>query len=149
MVIRAKSKYCHGMKKGFKLQTDFQTLSTNHVLVIGDGSLFQEGVASLLNRFSEAFIDSVKYMSDHALLDEMKASRPDIVIIAAPERVADAVFATISLVEMSPRIIVLHDYDNTIEVFDQPESSRDKTFNLQMRINNSTSGDLLRYISRV
>lgn len=136
------------MKKGFKLHTDFQTLSTSRVLVIGDGSLFHECVASLLNRFSEAFIDSVKYMSDHALLDEMKASRPDIVIIAAPERVVDAVFATTSLVELSPRIIVLHDYDNTIEVFDQPESSRDKTFNLQMRINNSTSGDLLRCISR-
>ncbi|MEP7133870.1 MAG: hypothetical protein ABI904_02950 [Chloroflexota bacterium] len=135
------------MQKGFKLDTNFQTLSTNHVLVIGDGSLFQEGVAALLNRLSEAFIYSVKYLSDHALADEIKTCRPDIVIVTASERVVDAVFATTALVDMSPRIIVLHDYDNTIEVFHQPESSRAGAAYLQTQINDSTSADLLRCIS--
>lgn len=137
------------MKKGFKMDINFQTLSTNHVLVVGDGSLFHAGVASLLDRLSEAFIYSVKYMSDHALVEEIKTCRPNIVIVTASERVVDSVFATISLVEMSPRIIVLHDYDNTIELFHQPESSGDGTGYLQTQINDSTSADLLRCISRV
>ena len=131
------------------MRTNFQTLSTNHVLIIGDGSLFQEGVASLLDGLSEAFIYSVKYMSNHALVDEIKTCHPNIVIVTASERVVDAVFATTALVEMSPRIIVLHDYDNTIEVFHQPESSGAGVGYLQTQINDSTSADLLRCISSV
>jgi hypothetical protein len=127
-----------------------QTLTKNHVLVVGDGSLFESGVTSILSQRSNTLIHETEYIDDLALINEIKSIRPVVVmIVTESDHMVDLIFSTPSLVGLVLRIIILRYYDTTIDVFDRSQSGRAGAGYSHTQIVDSTVESLLEFALRI
>jgi hypothetical protein len=138
-------RYCFTKDKNMNTQT----LTKNHVLFVGDGSLFESGVTSILSRRSNALIHETEYIDDLALINEIESIRPVVVmIVTESNHIVDLIFSTPSLVGLVLRIIILRYYDTTIDIFDRTPSSRNGAGYSHTQIVDSTVESLLGFASR-
>ena len=124
----------------------------NDVLIIGDGSLFPQGVTQLLNQHSEALIHRMEAVDDRVLINEIESNHHKVVVVAETavreaKHVVSLIFSTPSLLEVVLRIIVVRYHDRTIDVFDQAGPRGNGAGYVRKRIIDGTSEDLVRFVS--
>lgn len=105
---------------------------TQRVFIVGDNSLFEEGITKLLACGSDLSVSGAKYTNDSALLDAIAQHRPDVIVVneSMPfdsSHILELLFMA-PLQQFAPTIIVMR-LDNTmIDVYEMP-----KRFNVTKR----------------
>ncbi len=100
-------------------------LSTKRAFIVGDGSLFEEGVTNLLTLGTDILVSRAKYTDDLALLDAVSQSRPDVILLNEsstyinPTHILDLLFATPSLSALC--IIIIRLGNSMIDVYEMPK----------------------------
>jgi DNA-binding NarL/FixJ family response regulator len=99
-------------------------LSTKRVFIVGDGSLFEEGITHLLTLGTDILVSGAKYTNDLALLDAVSQSQPDVILLNEstyinPTHILDLLFATPSLTALC--IIIVRLGNSMIDVYEMPK----------------------------
>lgn len=99
-------------------------LSTKRVFIVGDGSLFEEGITHLLSFGTDIFVSGAKYTNDPALLEAVSHNQPDVILLNEstyinPTHILDLLFSTPSLT--ASYIIIIRLGNNMIDVYEMPK----------------------------
>jgi DNA-binding NarL/FixJ family response regulator len=106
--------------------------TSRRVLVIGDSTLLQEGIASLLMAELGLEVSNITYTSDTAFVQVIRDIQPEVVVLKeSPSLNLARFFRLLRNVpfEQALRVIVLHVEDKTLDVYEKqrviPTQSKD------------------------
>jgi len=96
------------------------------VFIVGNSSLFEEGITSLLTLEIGLQVSSIKYTNDHALLDHIAQHRPQVIILnesslVDPMYILELIFSSISLAGLC--IIIMRLTDNMVDVYNMSQKT--------------------------
>jgi DNA-binding NarL/FixJ family response regulator len=102
------------------------------VLLIGDSTLLQEGVASLLTTELNLEVSDITYTNDTAFVQAMRNLQPEVVVLKESPALSLARFFQLLRdvpLEQTVRVIVLHVEDKVLDVYEKrrviPRQSKD------------------------
>ena len=123
-----------------------------HVLVVGDGSLFHESVTSLLTTHgTDLFVSYAIYSDEQDVLNKIKRDQPDVILVSESReldtaRILDLVSS--DPVAMGLPIVVARLSANEIDVYERPSLSAGEMSATPERIIARTADDLLNVLRR-
>jgi len=99
-------------------------LPSRRVFIIGDNSLFGEGIAHLLTVETGLQVSNVKYINDLAFLDMVTQNRPDVILLnesasCDSAHILELLFSTPSLTALY--VIVFRLSTSMVDVFEMPK----------------------------
>jgi DNA-binding NarL/FixJ family response regulator len=98
-------------------------LSSRRVFIMGDNSLFEEGIAQLLAFGADLSISNTKYTDDPAFLDAIAQNRPDVILLNESScdsaHIIELLFSTPALT--AQYIIVVRLSNSMVDVFEMPK----------------------------
>lgn len=97
---------------------------TRRVLIIGDGSLFDEGLRHLLAGRTSLEVSTAAYSTDGAFLQQFEEQRPDVVVLfeggpLSVKQVFDLVGDMPGLTTL--RVITVMADTNTVEIYEKQQ----------------------------
>ncbi len=131
------------------MKTNF---TQQHVLVVGDGTLFDESVISLLTTHGTGLLVShAIYSDDQAVLNTIKEDHPDVILVS--ESRALDITHLLDLVSsdrtaMALPVVVARFNANVIDVYQQPSLTAGKPSARPHRIITRTRNDLLKALRK-
>jgi DNA-binding NarL/FixJ family response regulator len=113
---------------------------SRRVLIVASGSLFDEGIKSLLRRERDLEVTSVSYTDDSAFSQEVLLKQPEVVILfeggsLGVSRVFELIKEIPHLVAM--RVITILSDSSTIEMYEKQQIPASKTDTLLALIRHS------------
>jgi hypothetical protein len=104
------------------LQTNF---SQQKIFVVGDGSVFDEGVSHLLKNKTDLLVSHAIYSEDLSFLENIKSEQPEMILVNDSgslnvERILE--FTLSQLLMMDLRIVVVQLRDSVIDIYERPIS---------------------------
>jgi hypothetical protein len=104
------------------LQTNF---SQQKIFVVGDGSVFDEGVSHLLKNKTDLLVSHAIYSEDLSFLENIKSEQPEMILVNDSgslnvERILE--FTLSQLLIMDLRIVVVQLRDSVIDIYERPIS---------------------------
>lgn len=116
-------------------------LSSRRVFIVGDNSLFEEGIAQLLAFGTDLSVSNTKYTDDPAFLDTIAQNQPDVILLNESTSqntaaILKLLFSIPSLVGL--RVIIVRLSDNIVDVYEMPKQAvaRNETERQQFNITN-------------
>lgn len=99
-------------------------LSAQRVFIVGDNSLFEEGITHLLTFETDLQVSCVKYTDDLAFLADISQNRPDVILLnecvsLSPARILKLIHSI--PLQAGLRIIIIRLSNTIIDVYDMPE----------------------------
>ena len=91
-----------------------------HVLLVENGTMLDEGLASVLQE-AELAVSSLIYTDEIAFVRSVSFARPDIILLNETSPLDPArVFELLKTLPevIAPRVILVHTKDNTLDVYD-------------------------------
>jgi hypothetical protein len=124
--------------------------SQQHILIVGDGSIFDEGVTNLMTQGVNMPVSHVTYSDDLVFLNSIETTRPDIILVnesgpLVSERILDLIS---SHSMMTLLIIIIRLGNSTIDVYDQPVFVGGRISSRLQRISVRAGDDLLNIVKR-
>lgn len=122
-----------------------------HVLVVGDGSLLDEGVTHLLRDGTDLRISHTTCSDDHIFLNSIELAQPDVILVSESgsfeiDHILD-LFSS-HLIVMGLPIIIVRCQEGTIDVYENLAFTAGKTSSQPERISVRTGDDLLSVVKR-
>jgi hypothetical protein len=104
------------------LQTNF---SQQKIFVVGDGSVFDEGVSHLLKNKTDLLVSHAIYSEDLSFLENIKSEQPEMILVNDSgslnvKRILE--FTLSQLLMMDLRIVVVQLRDSVIDIYERPIS---------------------------
>jgi len=126
-------------------------LSLQHVFIVGDGSILNEGVKQILTQETDMHVSSATYTDDHAFLNTIELDRPDVFLLCEsdsldPNRIVVLVSALLAAMELLIVVVRLH--NNMIDVYARPASFVGVLSYKPRRIIARTGNDLVNALRR-
>lgn len=122
-----------------------------HVLIVGDGTLFDEGVTYLLTHGDNVRVTHATYSDDPLFLNSIQITQPDVILVSeSGSLVAEHILSLISShsIVMGLPIIIVRLSNNMIEVYDKPVFVAGRMSSKPQRISIGTWDDLLSVVRR-
>lgn len=125
--------------------------STQHVVVVGDGSLLDEGITQLLRQGADLLISHAIYSDDHFFLNSIEQAQPDMILVS--ESGAFGVehilylFSSHLIVKGLP-IVVVRRCESMLDVYENPTFVAGRISCQPERISVRTGADLLSVVKR-
>ena len=116
------------------------------VMILGDGSLFDDGVAKMLTHRTDLLLSRAIYSNDRASLDNINSDEPDVILVCESGSLQAArVFDLVSshLIVTGLRMVVIRLRNNVIDVYPRPTFIAGKISGKPRRITARTSNDLV------
>jgi hypothetical protein len=140
--------YPQGVRRKPMLPSEF---SQQHILIIGDGSIFDEGVTNLMAQGVNMPVSHVTYSDDLVFLNSIETTRPDIILVnesgpLVSERILDLISSHSMM--MTLLIIIVRLGNSTIDVYDQPVFVGGRISSRLQRISVRAGDDLLNIVKR-
>jgi len=130
------------------LQSDF---TQQRVFIVGDGSLFDEGITHLLAYETDLLVSHATYSKDLAFLNMIKSDQPDVILVSETgsldsAHIIDSVLSYPIVIGLC--IVVVRLYNNVIDVYEGPTFAAGKASRKPRRIIARTGDDLLNTVRR-
>jgi len=125
-----------------------------HVFIVGEDSLFDEGVTNLLAQQTDLLLSHAKFSDERVFLDTIKQELPDVILVCESGSLdAARILDLVSSQTMLRRlllvvIIVIRLHNNVIDVYERPKIVAGKINFKPRRIIAQTENDLLNIVSR-
>ena len=125
-----------------------------HVFIVGEASLFDEGVTNLLAQQTDLLLSHVNFSDERVFLDTVKQELPDVIVVCEfgsldAARILDLVSSQALLMRLLlVVIIVIRLQNNVIDVYERPKIVAGKINFKPRRIIAQTENDLLNIVSR-
>jgi hypothetical protein len=125
-----------------------------HVFIVGEDSLFDEGVTNLLAQQTDLLLTHAKFSDEHVFLDTIKQELPDVILVCESgsldaARILDLVSSQALLVRLLlVVIVVIRLHNNVIDVYERPNIVAGKINFKPRQIIAETENDLLNIVSR-
>ena len=99
-------------------------LSTQHVCIVGDGSMFEEGISQLLSFETNLQISGFEYKDDSSFLEDITQNQPDVIVLtesAAMDsaHILELLFSTPSLTAL--HIVIIRLSTSLVDVYEMPK----------------------------
>lgn len=122
--------------------------SVQRVFVVGTGSFFEQGVASLLSFGTDLHVSGVTYTDDDSFLEDVAENRPDVILLneAGPLNSARILELLSATRLASLRVIVVRPDSNAIDVYERPSLIAATMVYERQRIIATTSDDLIELV---
>lgn len=126
------------------------TLIQKQVFIVGDGSLFDEGLARLLTRAASLTVSHVVYSDEIAFLNSIKRHQPEAILLCESgtldtEQILDAISTDPLLIGLC--ILVVRLSDPVIDIYKRPTLKAGKISYRPRSIIARTSNDLVDILS--
>ena len=125
-----------------------------HVFIVGEDSLFDEGITHLLAQQTDLLVSRGKFSDERVFLDTVKQELPDVILICESgsldaARILDLVLSQAMLMRLLlVVIVVIRLHNNVIDVYERPKIVAGKINFKPRRILAETENDLLNIVSR-
>lgn len=122
-----------------------------HVIIVGEDSLFDEGVTNLLAQRTDLLLSHANFSNERAFLNTIKQELPDVILVCESGSLdAARILALISSQAMLIRllVVVIRLNNNVIDVYERPGIVAGKTHFKPQRIIAETEDDLLNAVRR-
>jgi hypothetical protein len=125
-----------------------------HVFIVGEDSLFDEGVTNLLAQQTDLLLSHVKFSDERVFLDTVKQELPDVILVCESgsldaARILDLVSSQAMLMQLLLVVIVVIRLNNNVmDVYERPKIVAGKINFKPRRIIAETENDLLNIVSR-
>ena len=125
-----------------------------HVFIVGEDSLFDEGITNLLAQQTDLLLSHAKFSDERVFLDTIKQELPDVILVCESGSLdAARILGLVSSQTMLRRlllvvIIVIRLHNNVIDVYERPKIVAGKINFKPRRIIAQTENDLLNIVSR-
>lgn len=119
---------------------------THRVMIVGGGSLFDDGIAKMLTERSDLLLSRAIYSGDFSFLDNIKSDQPDVILVCESgsleaARIFDQVSSHPMLAGLC--IIIIKLRNNVIDVYPRAAFVAGKISSKPRKINARTSDDLV------
>lgn len=99
-------------------------ISARRVFIVGNDSLFEEGLANLLSSGTGLSISGTKYKDDHTLLEEISHYQPEVIVVneSMPHDAAhilDLIFSTASVT--AQYVMVVRLCSDIVDIHEMPK----------------------------
>ncbi len=121
-------------------------LTQQRVFIVGNGSLFDDGVTRLLAHKTNLSVSRVTYFNDLAFLDDFKSDLPDVILICESGSLEAAhIFDLVSSHSTVTgfRIVVIRLHNNVIDIYARPAFVAGELSGKPRRITARTSDELV------
>lgn len=78
----------------------------HRVFVVGENTLFEEGIVKMLSLGTELTVTGTKYIDDPALLDALEINKPDVILLN--ETMSNQVLHILELLLFNPALTALY-----------------------------------------
>ena len=134
---------------GKKLMLDSNSTPSD-VLIIGEGSLFDEGIAALLQRSTSLAVLHVVYSDEPALMKVVQRAEPDVILVCQSgslntKRIVDSI--SINPLMLGLCIFVVRLSSPIVDIYQQPIQDGGKTFHPPRNVLAWTTNDLINILS--
>lgn len=131
------------------LQSNF--VQQQRVFVVGEGSLFDEGVTQLLAQETNLLVSRATYSDDPAFLNQIESDRPDVILVCESGSLDSA--RILALVSSHPKtrglpVVVTRLDNNMLNVYARPVVVDGKMYSKPRRIIARTGNDLINNLRR-
>lgn len=121
-----------------------------HVFIVGNGSLFDEGIVELLIGGSRLMVSHIIYPDDGTLLEAVKRDQPDAILICETanleiEKIIDSI--SIDPIAIGLCILAVRLSNPVIEVYEKPILNAGKISYEPRSIIGSTANNLIHMLS--
>ena len=119
------------------------------VFIVGDDSLFDEGVTDMLAQRTDFLVSHVTFSDDFAFMDTVRQDLPDVMLICEsdsldPVRILDLVSS--HTIAMGLLVVVIRLYNNVVDIYERPIIVGGKMYFTSQQIIATTGNDLLNTI---
>lgn len=102
----------------------YPNLPTRRICIVGDASLFDEGLSHLLNFETSLQISGSEYNDDDSFLEDIIQSQPDVIVLTDSEainakHIRELLFSTLSLTALY--VIIIRLSNNIVDVYEMPK----------------------------
>lgn len=102
----------------------YSSLSARRVFIVGNDSLFEEGITNLLSFGTDLAVSGTKYTDDPALLAAVIQHRPDVIVVneSMPfdaAHILDLIFSTPTLTALY--VVIVRLGSNMVDVHEMPK----------------------------
>lgn len=121
-----------------------------HVFIVGNGSLFDEGIAELLTRDSHLMVSHIIYPEDGTFLEVIKRGQPDAILICEADTLeVEEIIDSISIdpIAIGLCILAVRLSSPVIEVYEKPILNAGKISYEPRSIIASTPNDLIHMLN--
>ena len=120
------------------------------ILIIGEGSLFDEGIAALLQRSTSLAVSHVVYSDEPAFMNVVQQAEPDVILVCQsgslnPKHILDSI--SISPLMLGLCIFVLRLSSPVVDIYKQPMQDTGKTFHRPQNVLAWNANDLINILS--
>ncbi len=125
-----------------------------HVFIVGEDLLFDEGVTNLLAQRTDLLLSHAKFSDERVFLNTVKQELPDVIVVCESgsldvARILDLVSSQALLMRLLLAVIVvIRLHNNVIDVYERPKIAAGKINFKPRRIIAQTENDLLNIVSR-
>jgi hypothetical protein len=125
-----------------------------HVIIVGEDSLFDEGVTNLLAQQTDLLLSRAIFSDERVFLDTVKQELPDVILVCESgsldaARILDLVSSQVLLMRLLlVVIVVIRLHNNVIDVYERPKIVAGKINFKPRRIIAQTENDFLNIMSR-
>ena len=127
-----------------------ENLAEKHVLIVGEGSLLDEGIAQILTQESDLFVSRATYSDELAFVNMVNGDQPDVILVCESgalntKLIIDLVSSQIPLMGL---LIIIRLNNNVIEMFAKPINVAGRPAYRPRHIVAKTRSDLLEVLRR-
>lgn len=109
----------------------YLTLPLRHVFIVGDNSMFEEGITNLLSGVKSLKVSAAKYLDDSWFVNTIALLQPDIILVAESNILSSTHLLGLLFSAKTPlrdaRIVVVRLTDNIVGVYKMPKQSGKQT----------------------
>ena len=121
------------------------------VFVVGEDSLFEEGVTYLLAERTDYLVSKAKFSDELIFLDTIKQENPDVILVCESgsmdaERIINLISSQLFM--MALFIVVIRLRNNVIDIYEIPANVSEKMYFNSGRIVADSEEDLLNVLRR-
>ena len=124
MSLRSKQIGINMLTSGIKTARPHLNFSLRNVLIVGERSLFQEGLEKLLSPETGMSVISAKYTNDPELLAAIAQTRPDVILVNESTtfdsaHILELLFSESALTIL--QVVVIRLDNNIVDVYEMPK----------------------------
>jgi hypothetical protein len=121
------------------------------VFIVGDGSLFDEGLTKLVRYGTTLRVSHVVYSNEIAFLNMIKRDQPDMILLCESgaldtEQILDAISINVLMIGLC--IFVVHLSNFTIDAYERPDAIAETQSFQRRTIVAKTGNDLISILTR-
>jgi len=120
-----------------------------HVLIIGDGSLFHEGVTSLFTQETDMLISYTTCPDDLVFVNSIEVTKPDVIVVNESGSLdAERFLNLISMyaLVMSFLIVIVRNTNDLIDIYNKPAFGAETTLSNPQQVRIRTGDELVRVV---